>query len=143
MHTFKSIYRFFDKLEDHIRAWLSRRPILYGLIAGLGAVLFFRGVWMLIDATELGAWESVGISLIILLLTGAFVSHFVSNDVIMSGLKQEKKFAEQTENQMESEMATLHDIRHELNNLKNEISKLRQDKESKPRARKKVSSQEI
>jgi hypothetical protein len=139
------IVKFFDKLEDHVRAWLSRRPILYGLIAGLGAVLFFRGVWMLIDATELGAWESVGISLIILLLTGAFVSHFVSNDVIMSGLKQEKKFAEQTENQMESEMATLHDIKHELKDLKNEVLKLRQEqeKEHKSRAKKKVSLKEV
>ena len=137
------IVRFFDKLEDHIRAWLSRRPILYGLVAGIGAVLFFRGIWMLIDATELGAWESVGISLIILLLTGAFVSHFVSNDVIMSGLKQEKKFAEQTENQMESEMATLHDIKHELRDLKNEILKLRQDKENKPQVKKKISIKKV
>ena len=132
------IVKFFDKLEDHIRAWLSRRPILYGLIAGLGAVLFFRGVWMLIDMTELGAWESVGISLVVLLLTGAFVSHFVGNDVILSGLKQEKKFVEQTENQMESEMATLHDIKHELKDLKNEILKLRQDKEKTLHVKKKI-----
>lgn len=130
------IVKFFDKLEDHIRAWLSRRPILYGLIAGLGAVLFFRGVWMLIDATELGAWESVGISLVILLLTGAFVSHFVSNDVIMSGLKEEKKFVEQTENKMESELATLHDIKHEIQDLKEEITKLAQEKKPKRRTKK-------
>lgn len=137
------IIKFFDKLEDHIRAWLSRRPILFGLIAGLGAVLFFRGVWMLLDATELGAWESVVMSLVILLLTGAFVSHFVSNEVIMSGLKQEKKFAEQAESQMESEMTTLNDIKNELKDLKNEVLKLRQEKGENPQTKKKVSLKEV
>lgn len=134
---FKKVYRFFDKLEDHIRAWLSRRPILYGLIAGLGAVLFFRGVWIVIDETALGGWESIAISLVILLLTGAFVSHFVSNDVLLSGLKEEKKFAEQTGHTMESEMATLHDIKHELRDLEGEIMALKRTSTRKKRSSKK------
>ncbi|MBU2082030.1 hypothetical protein KKH14_01235, partial [Patescibacteria group bacterium] len=42
-------FRFFDKLEDKVRSRLSRRPILYAFLSGIGTVLFFRGVWMIAD----------------------------------------------------------------------------------------------
>lgn len=129
MNPFKKLYTFFDKLEDHIRAWLSRRPILYGLIAGLGAVLFFRGVWMVLDETYLGGWESIGISLVILLLTGAFVSHFVSNELITSGLRKQKKIVEQTGSELEGEIETLRGITKELEKMKREVTKIKTEHE--------------
>ena len=45
----KKIIKFFDKLEDVIRGHLSRFPILYGMLAGIGIVLFWRGVWHTAD----------------------------------------------------------------------------------------------
>lgn len=127
MMLVKKIYVFFDKLEDHVRAWLSRRPILYGLIAGLGAVLFFRGLWMIIDDTNLGGWESLGIALVILLVTGAFVSHFVSNDLITSGLHKQKKIIDKTETELETDVEALHVISKELKKMKREVEKIKKD----------------
>ena len=45
----KNIVKFFDKLEDKTRAMLSRMPILYAFVGGIGVVLFWRGVWHTTD----------------------------------------------------------------------------------------------
>lgn len=120
----KAIMKFFDILEDNIRAWLSKRPILYGMIAGIGAVLFFRGIWHLADEMQIGSMTSLVVSLLILLATGSFVAHFVSNEVILSGLKKEKKLIEKTEEDIASEAATLDEIKNELRNIKAEINNI-------------------
>lgn len=114
--------KFFDILEDNIRAWLAKRPILYGMIAGVGAVLFFRGVWHLADEMQIGSMTSLVVSLIILLVTGSFVAHFVSNEVILSGLKKEKKIIEKTEEDIASEAMTLAEIKDELRDIRAEIN---------------------
>ena len=43
------IIRFFDRFEDHVRELLSRFPIFYALVGGVGVVLFWRGVWITAD----------------------------------------------------------------------------------------------
>ncbi len=115
------IIKFFDLLEDKVRAWLSKRPILYALVAGVGAVFFFRGVWTIADDADLGGWFTLFISLIILLLTGAFVSNFVNDRVILSGLRKEKKLVEKTEEEVRAEMATLSEIKKEILEIKKEL----------------------
>jgi hypothetical protein len=39
----RNILAFFDKLEDKTRAKLSRVPLLYAFLGGIGIVLFWRG----------------------------------------------------------------------------------------------------
>lgn len=110
--VFKRVDHFFDKLEDRVRAKLSRRPILYSLIAGIAIVLFWRGIWHTADLIEMqgGLWSvafsgpgSILISVAILLITGLFVSFFVGDVIIMSGLKKEKKFTEKTQEEIQKE----------------------------------------
>lgn len=119
------IIKFFDLLEDRVRAWLSKRPILYALVAGVGAVFFFRGVWIIADDADLSGWLTLFISLIILLLTGAFVSNFVNDRVILSGLRKEKKLVEKTEEEVRAEMTTLDEIKNELSEIKKEITEIK------------------
>lgn len=122
---FMKIVKFFDLLEDRVRAWLSKRPILYALVAGVGAVFFFRGIWIIADDADLGGWFTLFISLVILLLTGAFVSNFVNDKVIISGLKKEKKLVEKTEEEVRSELVTLSEIKNELSEIRKEISEIK------------------
>jgi hypothetical protein len=123
------IVRFFDRLEDIIRSWLSRRPILYGLIAGIGAVLFFRGIWILFDEMKVGSIASIVLSLVILLASGVFVSHFVGDQLVLSGLKKEKKIIDKTEDEVRAELATLRDIKEELKEIKEELSEIKHEEE--------------
>ncbi len=131
------LFKFFDVLEDNVRAWLSKWPILYGMLAGIGAVLFFRGIWHFADEAGLGSLASLLISLAIMLVTGSFVSHFVTNEVILSGLRKEKKIIDKTEAEVRSEMITLRDIKEELGKIRGDIEEL------KCKSRKKISKEKV
>jgi hypothetical protein len=99
----RSILKFFDKLEDHVRGALSHFPLFYSLFGGAGVVLFWRGVWHTADALEDGSKigslifsgpGSMVLGLIILLMTGLFVSTFIGDSIIMSGIRKDKKLIE-------------------------------------------------
>ncbi len=141
-----TIYRFFDKLEDKIRHWMSHRPILYGFIGGAGIVLFWRGVWYTADLLYMLAWSwpqglnaldlytlldgplSILAGAVMLLLTGIFVSSFIGNEIIITGLKGERKTYEKTELEVKTEaIATvqaqkkLREVDHHLETIEKKL----------------------
>ena len=126
--------KFFDKLEDLIREYLSRHPITYSIIGGVGVVLFWRAVWETADmlmrlnhpVLEVLFYPPVQIviSTSLLLLTGLMVSIFIGDRIILSGLRHEKKMEEKTEEIIKEEAITLMHIRDEIRELREEIKKL-------------------
>ncbi len=121
-----TLWHFFDKLEDKIRGRLSHYPILYGFVTGVGAVLFFRGVWYLADEIPLlNGGFSTAVGAVTLMLTGVFVSHFVSDRIILSGLKKEKKFVERISESEREEMSYLLEIRRELKEIRQRLDDAR------------------
>ena len=132
--------KFFDRLEDRIRAHLSRAPILYAIVGGFAIVLFWRGVWHTADLIEAGGGvfaplftgpNSTLLSAAVLLLTGLFVSFFIGDRIILSGLTHEKKIEEKTEAEVRQEGALLHDIYHTINRLEKEITALKGGEQKK------------
>jgi hypothetical protein len=124
---------FFDKLEDKVRARLSRHPILYTFIGGFGIVLFWRGVWHTGDMLEAqgGALGyifsgpgSIILSVVVLLMTGLFVSFFVGDVIILSGLKHEKKMAEKNEVELAKEEVSISHIEQDMLRLESKIKEL-------------------
>lgn len=98
---FKEIVTFFDKLEDKVRARLSRVPIAYAIVGAVGIVLVWKGVWDLADAVPvLWGWGSVALGLVILLMSGLLVSFFIGDSVILSGLRRDKKLAEKSDKEI-------------------------------------------
>jgi uncharacterized membrane protein len=125
----KKVVKFFDKLEDKVRARLSRKPIIYTLIGAVAIVLFWRGVWMLADKIPfLNGWVSTILSVVILLMTGLFVSFFIGEQVLISGLKQEKKLTEKTEEEIKSEGVILEEIDNHLEKIEEDIKELKSKK---------------
>jgi len=124
----KKILSFFDKLEDNIRAAFSRRPIIYAFVGGTAIVLFWRGVWMVADTIPfLTGPVSVLVSVVILLVMGLFVSFFIGDNIIISGLKKEKKLDEKIASEVKTELDVLNNIEKRLNDIEKELKILREE----------------
>ena len=126
----KSLVKFFDKMEDRAREKLARLPIVYGIIGGIAIVIFWRGIWHLADMFEQNGtvWSvfftapvSVALSAFVLLLTGLFVSFFIGDRIILSGLTHEKKIEEKTESEVRAEGALLLDMYKKLERIEKEL----------------------
>ena len=130
----EAVLKFFDKLEDRTRGHLSRVPILYALAGGFSVVLFWRGVWHLADGLETwgGLWTiifhpftSLLISIALLLLTGLFVSFFIGDRIILSGLRREKKIEEKTEAEIREEEAMIMALNTKVDHLAKELAEIK------------------
>jgi len=130
VELYKKIYNFFDKLEDVVRGHLSRYPIIYTIIGGIAVVLFWRGVWHTADILQarggLLGWifyepTNLVIATIILLMIGLFVSYFVGDTILISGIKKQKKVTDKTEKEVEEEEEELERIQTTIKEMKKEV----------------------
>ncbi len=118
------LFKIFDKLEDKVRANLSRRPRTYALIGSIGIVLLWRGVWMIADDFGLSGLASALLGIAVLLSIGLFVSFFVGSEIIISGIRAEKRIDEKTEEEIKKESVSLKYIKSDLEEIKNKIDKI-------------------
>ena len=133
---FKSLARFFDLLEDKVRARLSHRSILYALIGGVCTVLFWRGIWhsadiLMVQGGFLGDFfyepTSIIWTSIVLLMTGLFVSNFIGERIVISGLKREKKVTDKTETEVEEEETKIRRLEEKIDVLIREVSTIKDE----------------
>jgi hypothetical protein len=129
----KKIIHFFDKLEDRIRGRLSMYPIIYALIGGVCMVLFWRGVWHTADIImqQGGVWAAIFYepftivwTVIIMLLTGLFVSFFIGEGIVISGLKHDKKVFEKTASEVVEEEGEIAGAIMHIKNIERELAEL-------------------
>lgn len=120
----KKIFKFFDRLEDRVRKHLSSHPIIYALISGVAVVSFWRGVWETSDILGLHPLTSLAIGVVLLLGTGVFVFNFIGNQIIISGLKGEKKVEEKTIEEINGEEQKLDKIYRKLEKIEGEIEEI-------------------
>lgn len=124
--TRKKVLQFFDWLEDRLRGALSRHPVLYTIIGSVAVVLFYRGVWLTADMISfLTGPVSLIASFAILLAIGLFVSFFIGDQIIISGLKGEKKITEKTEAEVRSEAALLAEVKRELAEIRTLLKEIK------------------
>ncbi|QQR82881.1 hypothetical protein IPJ70_02110 [Candidatus Campbellbacteria bacterium] len=134
---FKKLYSLGDKLEDTVRVKLSHYPIVYAFIGGTGIVIFWRGVWHTMDTfmefffvtgasvsstsiSQLPWWDgplSIAIGTVLLLMVGLFVTSFIGNEIIISGLKKEKKIVEKTEEEIQDDLAENYETQDEIHEI--------------------------
>jgi len=137
----KKIFKFFDKTEDKTRSRLSKHPLLYATIGAVGLVLLWRGVWMVADSLALILREgggsldkvalidgmiSVGLSVAVLLGSGLFVSFFIGDRIILSGLKKEKKLEEKTKEEVERELSIDNEIKNKVDKIEHDIEEIKE-----------------
>ena len=118
------IARFFDRLENRIRGFLSRYPIVYGFVAGVGIVSFWRGVWETSDLLNIPALASLVFGFLLLLAIGVLVTEFLGNRIIISGLRGEKKIEEKTLQEIEDEEMFLSSLKNKIDRIEMMVEEL-------------------
>ena len=139
--VFQKIYNLADKLEDKVRGKLSHYPIIYAFIGGSGIIIFWRGIWHTMDylmeffflgfngfgVPSLLWWDgplSIAIGVVLLLTVGLFVTSFIGNEIIISGLKREKKIVEKTEEEVGEELNEDKKIKHEIHEMDGRLRRI-------------------
>jgi len=69
---------------------------------------------------------SVIIGIVTLLLIGLFVSFFIGDQIIISGIKAERRIDEKTEEEIRHEIITFGNIKNDLDEIKNQIKEIRE-----------------
>jgi hypothetical protein len=122
----RKVIKFFDLLEDKIRARLSHYPLIYALIGGTGLILFWRGIWHTADMwTFMSGPISILLGVVILGLTGVLVSALIGNSMIIAGLKGEKKLEEKTQMELEQEEIKIEDLGSELHKIEADLADIK------------------
>lgn len=117
------IYKFFDKLEDKIRGKLTHYPLVYAFIGSVGIVSIWRGIWHISDNWVMSGGLSLIIGILLTMITGLFVSFFIGDNIIISGLNKEKRIDEKTEKEIHKERAVLIKIQKDLEEIKEILNK--------------------
>jgi len=125
-----------------IKIWLSHHPYLYALFGGTGVILFWRGTWHTFDfMTEIatswprtnivafnsGWWDgplSLALGAIVLSITGIFISSLVGNEIIIAGLKTEKRLEQKESKIIHDESKEINDIRKVLDQVLTKLDHL-------------------
>lgn len=76
---------------------------------------------MMADSAGIGGFASATLGVALLLLIGLFVSFFVGSEIIISGIKEEKRTDEKTEQEIRQETSILKEIKEDLKEIKKEI----------------------
>ncbi|MDD5050847.1 MAG: hypothetical protein PHV93_03870 [Candidatus Pacebacteria bacterium] len=123
--AYKKIFNFFGKVEDRIRFNFSRHPVPYSLVAGVFIVLFWKGIedTASLFPTLTGPFLIL-VSVPVLLLTGVFVSFFITDRVILSGLKKEEKVVAETEVEVKQEDILLKKVVERMDQIDKEVRHL-------------------
>lgn len=141
---FKKILNIGDRIEDVVRGRLSHYPIIYAFIGGAGIIIFWRGVWHTVDSfmeyffivgdtftstsmRQLPWWDgllSIFVGTTLLLTVGLFVTSFIGNEIIISGLKKEKKITEKTEEELQLEIKESEKIDREIHTMDRRLKRI-------------------
>jgi len=127
----KKILGFFEKIEDKIRAKLSKYPIIYALIGGVGVVLFWRGIWHTADDINMSSSLSLLVGFLILLVIGLLVYEFLGSRLIISGLIGEEKIAKKEESEIKTEETELKSLQNTLSRLEKKLDHIDAEIEDK------------
>mgnify|MGYP003453132776 FL=1 len=106
---------------------MSHYPIVYALLGGIGVVLFWRGVWHIADDFNVPSAVSLIFGILLLLITGVFVSAFIGNKLIISGLNGEKKLEEKEFEEIETEEQQIRKLQSTLTRLEKKIDDINQE----------------
>jgi large-conductance mechanosensitive channel len=113
-----AIHKVLDSIEKKARIKLVHHPLVYAFIGSVGIVSIWRGIWHISDDWGVSSWGSLIFGILITVLTGLFVSFFIGENIIISGLNKEKRLDEKTEEEIHKERTVLTEIQKDIKEIK-------------------------
>jgi len=121
----KSITKILLNAEESARLYFEKTPFIQAFLAGIGVIIFWRGIWEWLDMNQVSPVTSVVIGSLILLCVGVFVQTFIGNTIIIKNVEQEERFEKkaikQMEGEVDSEEVTLSSLSAQLDELARKI----------------------
>lgn len=118
----------FLKIEERARRAFEEYPFIHAFLAGVGVVLFWRGIWEIADINNLDPVVSIILGVLILGGIGLFIQTFIGNTLIIKKIKHEvemekenKKEVKQFEKEIIKEEITLNHLFTQINELKEKV----------------------
>ncbi len=102
----KPITTFFLKTEDRARRYFERIPFIQAFLAGIGVIIFWRGVWEWCDRADISPLLSIVLGSLILGGVGVFVQTFIGNTIIIKNVKREERNEQRAIREIEGEVVT-------------------------------------
>lgn len=88
--------------------------------------LILRGGADLDKVALIDGMVSIGLSVAVLLGSGLFVSFFIGDRIILSGLKREKKLEEKTKEEVEKEIGIDTQIKNKVDKIEHDIEEIKE-----------------
>lgn len=124
-------------IEDRARRFFEGFPFIHAFFAGVGVVLFWRGVWETSDHLGLNSEWSIVFGIIILGSIGLFLQTFVGNTIIIKKVDTEKKVEQEikaelqkTEQETGTEEVTLAHLARKIEAIDAKVNSLLEDSKS-------------
>lgn len=121
----------FLTIESRARKYFEHFPFIHAFLAGVGVILFWRGVWEIADIYSLDPTISIAVGIIILIGIGLFTHTFIGNAIIIKSVKHEiniekenRKDISEFEKNITKEEITLAHLSDKLDKLSEKISHL-------------------
>lgn len=118
----------FLKIEEKARKYFEQFPFIHAFLAGVGVILFWRGVWEIADIRQLSPTASIIWGVLILSGIGLFIHTFIGNAIIIKSVKHEidlekesRKEVREVEKEMTKEEITLAHLSTKLDDLSKKI----------------------
>ncbi len=82
---------------------------------------------MIADDFNMPGWLSVLSGIAITMVTGLFVSFFIGDNIIISGIKEEKRIDEETEEEIKREGVVLAEIHKDVGEIKKQLTEIKRN----------------
>ena len=125
----KSITKMLLDMEESARLYFEKTPFIQAFLAGIGVIIFWRGIWEWLDMTRVSPFTSVVAGAAILLCVGVFVQTFIGNTIIIRNVKQEemseKKAIKEVEENVDTEEITLESLSAKIDMLMKKFDEMK------------------
>jgi hypothetical protein len=120
----KHITNIFLQIEHNAREFFEQFPYIQAFFAGVGFVLFWRGVWEIMDQMNLDPILSIVIGSLLLGAIGLFLHTFVGNAIIIKHVEIDKSMDRVTKREMFKVEAEVHEEEVTLSELSLALKRL-------------------